>query len=272
MPHTIRRNRLFPKRKANATMAALIDQPTYTLEPHGVDIWLCYENQIDDASLLRCYEGLLSEDERQKRSRFYFAEDRHRYLVTRAMVRSVLSLYRPSQEQDWFFSTNEYGKPFISSESLQFNISHTKGLIVMAVSEDFELGIDVEHEARKNTGAEIADRFFSPIEIEQLRQTDPDAFLDFWTLKEAYIKAQGKGLALPLDSFSFVLDQQQIRFQSPAIADVDAWRFYLWRVKQFKLALAFKASIDHESIRYRLRTIIPQCTIADETLELQASV
>ena len=93
---------------------------------------------------------------------------------------------------------------------LRFNLSHTDGLVVCLVAVEREIGVDVEHTARAGSvGIEIAERFSSPSEVAELRSLpfadQRSRFFDYWTLKEAYIKARGLGLHLPLDQFSFHL-------------------------------------------------------------------
>lgn len=179
------------------------------LSGHGVDLWLCaYRDGWDSPALA----SLLSEAELQRAQRFHFADDRLRYGVTRAAVRHILSRYVPVPPSEWHFRANEYGRPAISPDqpgahALDFNVSHTAGLIVIAVGRR-ELGVDVESLARPAALA-LARRFFAPTETAALASVAPaqqaQAFYAYWTLKEAYVKARGMGLALPLDGFGFDL-------------------------------------------------------------------
>lgn len=201
----------------------------------GIDLWLAYYDEFEPDSP-RLLE-LLNEAERQQQARFHFAGDRLRYLVTRAMVRTVLSRYADVAPADWVFDTNAYGRPGISPEHteacwLRFNLSHTKGLIVLGICSERALGVDVEHLDRK-VNLEVADRFFSPKESAELASLAPDRqvrrFFDYWTFKESYIKARGMGLSIPLDSFSFGFPSEDSLNLSVAPSqkdDPDRWRFW----------------------------------------------
>ena len=177
-----------------------------------IDIWLTYYDEIGDARQLAELRALLNPEEVGKEGRFLFADDRKRYLVTRAMVRMLLSRYAPVEPERWEFSKNAYGRPAIANamdetRGLIFNLSHTRGLIALAVTRGRELGVDVENVVARNTSIDIAERYFSPVEVAELScvpaERQQDRFFEYWTFKEAYIKARGMGLSLPLDRFSF---------------------------------------------------------------------
>jgi len=113
-----------------------------------------------------------------------------------------------------------------------FNLSNTRGLIACAVARSRELGIDVESTRRPGQTVEIAEHFFAPAEIDALHSLPADQrterFFAYWTLKEAYIKARGMGLAIPLAQFSFVLDEPapiSIRFAPELEDDPSSWQF-----------------------------------------------
>lgn len=204
----------------------------------GIDLWLAYYDEFepDSPHLLK----LLNESERQQQARFHFSGDRLRYLVTRAMVRTVLSRYAAVTPADWVFNTNAYGRPGISSlhveaASLRFNLSHTKGLIVLGVCTDHALGVDVEHLDRK-VNLEVADRFFSPKESAELdslaRERQPRRFFEYWTFKESYIKARGMGLSIPLDSFSFEFPtEKSLSLSVDASQNDTPGRWHFWQLE-----------------------------------------
>src|SRR5258706_3873157 len=102
-----------------------------------IHLWLADYNEITDSGLHADYRGLLDSAEKAQEPRFYFERDRRRYLVTRALVRTVLSRYARIDHGDWRFSTNAYGCPAVANaeaQDLSFNISHTHSLIVLGVS------------------------------------------------------------------------------------------------------------------------------------------
>jgi 4'-phosphopantetheinyl transferase len=167
-------------------------------------------------NLLAAYRELLTAEERARNERFVFERDRRQDLVTRALVRTVLSTYRPEVDpRDWRFEVGKYGRPAITapvtSGALHFNLSHAGGVVVCLVGERPEIGVDVEDTQRTSPTIEIADRFFSPAEATALRALSPERqqerFFVYWTLKEAYIKARGLGLQIPLDQFTMCVDE-----------------------------------------------------------------
>lgn len=200
-------------------------------------LWIARPGEIRDPELLLGYDALLTLDEREKVSRYRFEKDRHTSLVTRALVRTVLSRYAEASPGDWRFVANVYGRPEIQEpreeRSLRFNLSHTEGLVVCLVSRDREVGVDVEDRTRGGDLLDIADRFFSPFEVKALRALPPeeqmDRFFFYWTLKESYIKARGMGLALSLSAFSFDLDSPgsgiRVFFDPSLEDDPGRWQF-----------------------------------------------
>src|SRR5215468_8726573 len=189
--------------------------PDLALSSERVDLWFVFANEASAATeLTERYRTLLTAPERQQQQRFYFAKDRHRYLLTRALVRTALSRYVPIAACDWRFEPSAYGRPMIVNDhelvrGLSFNISHTDGLIVLAVTCAGLIGVDTEP-ASRDIPLAIADRYFSPKEVAGVKALpaglQPRRLLDLWTLKESYIKARGMGLSIPLHKFSFNLD------------------------------------------------------------------
>ncbi len=189
--------------------------PSETLDTAGVvDLHYVTWDRDPEPTWLARYEAWMTPDERERHGRFRFARDRHMFLITRALVRSALSLYARVEPQAWRFAIGSHGKPRvddrIEAPRLAFNLSNAHGMVVCAVSRHEHLGVDVEDVTRSGETLDIADRFFSPSEVRALRAL-PTArqrprFFELWTLKESYIKARGLGLAIPLDQFSFQLD------------------------------------------------------------------
>ena len=212
-----------------------------TLLNRQAHLWLARPEQFTDPAELARYRTLLTDDEREKTDRFRVARDRHTCLITRALVRTTLSRYQDVPPEHWRFRTNDRGRPDVSAPTspIRFNLSHTDGLIACLVSRDRAVGVDVEHLARASRWVDLADRNFAPREAAALRRLTvadrPTRFLEYWTLKESYIKARGLGLTIPLAAFSFDLparsaDDIAIRF-TPAIDDEPArWQFGLARL------------------------------------------
>jgi len=183
------------------------------------------------------YERLLTTVERDRYLAFRFERHRHSFLLTRALVRFVLSSYTGVSPEDWRFRVGTHGKPEIASPTpalpLSFNLSNTDGMVVCLVAREVPVGVDVEHTERGGELDSIAEHFFSPREVRDLIEVGPsglnERFFAYWTLKEAYIKAHGLGLAIPLDQFSFVLEEP-IRVETDPRRKDDPARWQFGRV------------------------------------------
>ena len=153
--------------------------------------------------------GILTDDELDRAKRFFFETDRQRFIAARGTLRSILSPYIPITPGHLRFYYNQYGKPSLapefSSTLLNFNLSHSGSVALYAIARNMEIGVDIEHVRSDFEYDDIAKRFFSVNEAAILRtipaEQKREAFYHCWTRKEAYIKAHGKGLSLPLDSF-----------------------------------------------------------------------
>ena len=191
--------------------------------------------QLSEAELLARYAALLTPEEEARRRRYLFEHSRRQHLLARVLVRSALSRYAAVDPRAWRFEANAHGRPHIAAPALaaplEFNLSHTEGLIACLVGRSAEIGVDVEYTPRKSAYAQVARRFFSASEAAALRALPEEAkrerFFAYWTLKESYIKARGLGLALPLDAFSFTLagSRISIAFDARIADEPNAWQF-----------------------------------------------
>jgi len=225
-----------------------------------VHLWLAFPDEINDEALLVNYQNLLNEEEKDRWQRFYFARHRHQYLVTRALIRSTLSRYVDIEPGNWRFTVNGYGKPEIAPGFMdnppRFNLSHTDGLIICAITLANDIGVDVEN-TQKTHSLAIAEHCFSKQEIQHLNRLpehrQAQVFLEYWTLKEAYIKAKGMGLSLPLDQFSFILSENrrvEIAFD-PNLEDNPAhWQF--WRLNPSEHHIAAVAVKSEIGMKFQL--------------------
>jgi 4'-phosphopantetheinyl transferase len=169
---------------------------------------------------------------------FHFVADRDAYIAAHALLRTMLSEAAGLHPASWRYVEGAHGKPAIASgcgdRSVQFNISHTRGLVACALVRDFDVGVDVEASDRWLRDYATIYRSFSPDEAKLLSEAPPDVrpnlFFRLWTLKESFIKATGEGLARPLDSFSFRFDPVRIVFHPwsgnvEGRDDVTRWQF-----------------------------------------------
>ena len=155
---------------------------------------------------------LLSPEEQVRADRFHFEKDRRHFTVARGGLRKLLGRYLSMAPAEIQFSYAERGKPRLApdlEQGLKFNLAHSGGLALYAITRIGEIGVDLEHIRPEFTGDEIARRFFSATEVACLGQLPAPsrhrAFFDCWTRKEAFIKAKGIGLSLALDQFDVTL-------------------------------------------------------------------
>lgn len=178
-----------------------------------IHIYCCRYDQIDDLQLLNQYYGLLNPAERQRWEWIRTEEGKQCFLLSRAMVRTLLGTAIGCSSAELIVAANTHGKPFIEQPATRwrFNLSHSQGLITLVLAYDIVVGIDVECHYRNTDTLQLARHFFHPLEILQLEGLPANKrrqhFFKLWTLKEAYVKALGRGLSYGLDSFSFTFQQ-----------------------------------------------------------------
>jgi len=180
-------------------------------ECEAIQVWRAYLDQT--RSQVDSLHRLLSPDEKIRASRFCFRRDRDRYVAARGTLRRILGRYLDIEPGCLEFRYGSYGKPALVLESggdiLHFNLSHSDGVAIFALSGQAELGIDLELIRADFATLEIAERFFSLGEVAALRGLPTElrvkAFFNCWTRKEAYLKARGEGLSFPLDRFQVSL-------------------------------------------------------------------
>src|SRR3954462_12403632 len=205
---------------------------------NGIELFVGLIQSIDTPGAVDACRHLLSLDERMRADRFRFERHRRQYIFAHAMVRLALSRAAPDvAPTDWSFAAGRYGRPFVAapatSTALHFSLSHADGCVACVVSSHEAVGVDVETVSRHAAPLSTAARFFAPEEVETLRGLPEPAaierFFDYWTLKEAYLKARGFGLNLPLDAFAMQISREAIEISfKPEIADdPQGWRFSL---------------------------------------------
>lgn len=212
----------------------------------------------------------LGQAERDRAQRFHFDHDRLCYVAAHALGRGLLAAWTGVAAEEWGFTVDAFGKPEacvpVGMRRLRLNLSHTRGLAAAALTEEHDVGIDVEWLERRPVEDGLAQRFFAPAECAQLAALPPaarhHAFLDFWTLKEAYVKAIGKGLAQPLDSFAFTLDPLAIAFDDRLSDDPSRWLFRRLRpTPSHVLALALRHP-DPASVAVEARAMPAEALLA----------
>jgi 4'-phosphopantetheinyl transferase len=187
--------------------------------------------------------------ELERYHRFVFDRHRLEYLATRVLVRRALSAHRPIAPAAWQFRITAHGRPEIDPPcGLTFNLTNHPTLVVCAIRPGPELGVDVEPLTRGAEILAIAASVFAPDELASLRAlpepAQHDRALALWTLKEAYIKARGLGLSLPLAGFAFSFDRPHphIAFAPTVIDTPSRWTFRTIDLLDHRIALALEAT------------------------------
>ncbi|HZS44114.1 MAG TPA: 4'-phosphopantetheinyl transferase superfamily protein [Blastocatellia bacterium] len=210
-------------------------QHAVVLASDEVHVWLS-SLSVAAASLERFWQTL-SADEKERAKRFVFQKDRDHFIAARGTLRAILGYYLDTQAEQLRFCYSNYGKPALCRElsgtKICFNVSHSNELGLFAVTRAREIGVDIEHIRPDFATTEIADRFFSSNEIEALRQLPEneqiEGFFNCWVRKEAYIKADGKGLSIPLNEFdvSIESDHPEVRLRSQSNPrEASRWRLH----------------------------------------------
>ncbi len=212
-----------------------------------VHVWVCpFDSPAIDPLLAR-YESVLSTEELARARRYLKASDSRCFCVSRVLLRTVLSRYLPGAAQDWCFNLNAFGKPFLADKhhhavDLQFNVSHTKSVAVLALTAGAPLGIDVEDNARQTDHLSISRSFFNEDEVAAINLAPELAnqrFVEYWTLKESYIKAIGKGLSIRLNSFWFLRPSERrlLLKRLDSHEDQRQWAFWQYGLGQHTVSI-----------------------------------
>jgi 4'-phosphopantetheinyl transferase len=197
-----------------------------------VHLWVWQDDGCFGCQQASKMERCLAAGERAAMARLKFEHVRHEYLISKALLRNSLSVYADRDPRDWRFERNLYGKPALAASLLPwplcFNVSHTDGLVVCAVAWEGDIGVDVEA-VDDGTAERDCARTFAAAERAALerdrRNGTASRFFDYWTLKEAYLKAWGVGLAAELDTVVFGLGDTSgltVQFNDEQ-ADTSSW-------------------------------------------------
>ncbi len=227
------------------------------LSSEDVHVWQATLNQ--PADIVDRLAATLSNDERQRAERFHFERDRRRFTAGRGILRVILGRYLNLEPDRLRFSYGAQGKPYLAQPAgnppLSFNLTHSHELALYAFTLGREVGIDVEYIKPLPDLEQIAGRFFSAQEQAQLLALPPAqkaaGFFNCWTRKEAYIKALGQGLSIPLDAF----DVSLIPGQPAALLKVktDPRESRRWTLKALTPAPGYIAAVAAQGQHWQLR-------------------
>ena len=205
---------------------------TLPLGEEEVHLW-----RVDLAAVAQAepqWQKLLSSDERVRAARFHFDRDRRHYTATRALLRTILAAYVAVEPAELIFRYSDREKPSLDPRhcrnAVEFNVSHSGTAALLAFARGRAVGVDVEMIRDDIDPAALARRFFSTVEQKQLAALDPadkySGFFRCWTRKEAYVKAVGSGLSLPLDQFDVSLqpgDENALLATRPSASEAGLW-------------------------------------------------
>lgn len=235
--------------------------PHANLGEFDVHVWLANLDTLRDDA--RAFEYLLATDERQRADRFRFATDRVRYIVGRGLLRILLGRYLDCSPTALEFQYSQYGKPTLFEHpQVYFNISHAGSYALFGFALNREIGIDIEFIKPDFDIETLAGHFFSEQEIMQLKSVSAEkqhaAFFACWTRKEAYIKARGAGLSLPLSGFDVAFlpgEPAQLIATRP-----DASEAHRWKMTDLDVPNGYRGALIVEGTDWQLsRWKIPEC-------------
>ncbi len=228
----------------------------YSLPEDELHVWQADLRKSPDeiAGLIE----ILSGDEKQRAGRLRVQQRKQRFIAARGILRLILSRYLNSEPADMRFIYNDHGKPGIDCElvtsRLEFNLSHTGDLGFIAVCSGRRIGVDVETIGAGDAYEKIPERFFSSGEVDTLRSLPEEqqrsAFYACWTRKEAYRKARGQGIALPLNDFTVSLKPGE-----PAAllqSSLDTEEVSQWTIVDINLGPGYRAAVAVEGNGLRM--------------------
>lgn len=240
---------------------AWLPPPTNLLPPGDeVHVWRSWLN-LPIPQLLHLRQTLTA-DELGRVARFRFQKDRDRFIAARGLLRTILGRYLGLEPSSIRFSYGPFGRPALVAPSgssgrraLDFNLSHSGNLALFALAQGRKVGVDIERIDANIEWEPMAERFFSPRENAALRAIPPDvrlrAFFMCWTRKEAYVKAQGKGLSLPLDRFDVsVVPGERARLLATRDDPDEASR---WELRDLSLEPGYVAALAVEGHSWELQ-------------------
>ncbi len=227
-----------------------------SLSREEVHVWYAFLDQSESRS--QQLEATLSNEEQSRAARFHFQKDREHFIVARGVLRDILGRYLSREPEKFSFRYNEYGKPMLAEDSkqLRFNVSHSGGIALYAVTCEREVGIDVEQIRPDFAETSIAKRFFSPAEVAEFCDLGihekKEAFFCCWTRKEAFIKATGQGISFGLDNFDVTLVPDQPAALLSIKGDIE--EALRWSLRNLDIKPGYKAALAVEGQDWQLQS------------------
>ena len=230
---------------------------SFRLTGQMIDVWSLRTADVSKAVVSKL-ELFLTPDERRRAERFRFEDLRHSFVLTRGALRVLLGRYLHVPPDKIQIAYGSKGKPRLAEPGLAtFNVSHSGGMALFGFATGREIGVDVEGIRPLADMLDIAQRFFCPAETAELMSLPANqrerAFFHCWTRKEAYIKALGEGLSVPLDDFQVTLRPGEPARIIHLAGDVDAAR--TWRLYELELSPGYVGALAHRGLARQLRLL-----------------
>jgi 4'-phosphopantetheinyl transferase len=220
-------------------------------DENTLELWFAYPGDLTAIGARGACEAILSAEELERARRFRFEHHQREFIAMHALGRMALSRHACLSPEAWRFPTNEYGKPAAEPEcGIRFNLSDSDDLVICLVARGREVGVDVELREQAEGIVEVARKAFSMREREQLDALEGEAKLEralaLWTLKEAYTKARGMGMALPLKEISFLFGGAagvELVVTGPEVDKApERWRFCMLDHAGHRIAIVIERS------------------------------
>lgn len=185
---------------------------TKPLLPNQTHLWyIKFNKQLNNVPF---FTSILSDDEKEKASKFRFKKDQNQFILSRGALRVLSANYLNIDAKNIVFKYGKYGKPeFDFNSDLKFNVSHSGNFGIIGFVKNFDIGIDIEKIKNDFDVLDIASNYFSELEIETIKKLPKEKHVEYfyrcWTRKESFIKAKSLGLTFPLDSFSVCINSNK---------------------------------------------------------------
>lgn len=225
-----------------------------SLAQERVQVWI--GNLNTDKSQTKEYSKFLSQDEIGRAERFKFSVDRDRFIKGRYLLRKISSDYLDVAPENIKFDYNAFGKPSLHDfPELYFNLSHSRNIIIFVFTVLSEIGVDIEYIQNDLDHLDIGKTVFSKSELHQLREESdflkPGKFYEYWTRKEAFIKATGFGLSLPIDLKLVSVIRDEVEFDHK-VKPTGIARDPQWIIQSFTPQEKYKAAIVLRSLPMKI--------------------
>ncbi len=225
----------------------------------SIDVWSIHLPDCRDE--VESCRGLLADEELERASKFFKSKDAENFILCRGLLRRILGEVLDADPSALSFERNGHGKPFLADEELEFNVSHSRDRLLIALTFGRAIGVDIEFRRSGINMDAIANRWFAPEEREffQGLENPEQGFFDIWAKKEAYVKALGMGIFKELHSFAVPLGNEP-GFPMVGIYDASGVKNEEWFFQPLEIDPAYAAALVSEApvvpIRFRSLNVV----------------